>query len=196
VSDLVSFKEVANRLGVDQTTVRRLIQRSGNKLGITVRKGRSPGRNAMWANFLSREDTEHLIAYYESRNMARDEMATEETFQAFGFFCIIQLVPEAFPNRVKMGYTDYLNQRLADHQTAAPTARLLASWPCKRSWDYAAMDSITRSGCKFVLNEVYEGEVQGFIDRGGVFFAVMPKPDIKKELSEHSLLNDGGSPGK
>lgn len=196
MSDQVSFKDIASRLQVDQTTVRRLIQRSGARLGISVQKGRSPGRNAMWANFLSCEDAERLIAHYESRNLAPDEMSTEETFQTFGFFYIIQLVPEALPNRVKLGYTDNLQQRLADHQTAAPTARLLTSWPCKRSWDYAAMDSITRSGCKLVLNEVYEGEVQGFIDRGAAFFAVMPKPDVRKELSEHSPLNDGGSRGK
>jgi hypothetical protein len=48
------------------------------------------------------------------------------------------------------------------------------------------MDSITREGCKLVLNEVFEGDVQGFIDRGDRFFALMPSPDSERELSEHS----------
>ena len=27
---------------------------------------------------------------------------------------------------------------------------VLKAWPCKRSWDYVAMDSVTREGCKLV----------------------------------------------
>jgi hypothetical protein len=50
------------------------------------------------------------------------------------------------------------------------------------------MDSITREGCKLVLNEVYEGNIQDFISRAEAFFAVMPDPDVEKELSEHSPL--------
>ncbi len=52
------------------------------------------------------------------------------------------------------------------------------------------MDSITREGCKLVLNEVYEGDIEGFMARGDAFFAVMPNPDIEKELSEYSPLYD------
>jgi hypothetical protein len=72
---------------------------------------------------------------------------------------------------------------------------MLKAWPCKRSWDYAVMASITREGCKLVLNEVFEGNVEGFIERGDQFFAVMPTPESERELSEHSPLyepEDGG----
>lgn len=55
------------------------------------------------------------------------------------------------------------------------------------------MDSITRTGCKLVLNEVYEGEIKDFLERGEVFFSVMPSPDSERELSEHSPLYDAGS---
>lgn len=50
------------------------------------------------------------------------------------------------------------------------------------------MDNITRTGCKLVLNEVYEWEVQSFIDRADAFFEVMPNPDSERELSEYSPL--------
>jgi T5orf172 domain len=189
MSDLVSFKEIAARIGVDTTTVRRLIERVGAQLGITIQKSRSKGRNAMWANFLTREDAERLVSHYESRNLPRDENSAPDSFQAFGYFYLIQLVPEALPNRIKVGYTDNLERRLADHQTSAPTAKIIGSWPCKRSWDYAAMDSITREECKLVLNEVFEGDPQGFVDRANAFFAVMPKDEGKHQLSEHSPLN-------
>jgi hypothetical protein len=91
---------------------------------------------------------------------------------------------------VKVGFADNVEKRLAEHRTAAPTAKLLKAWPCKRSWDYAVMDSITRTGCKLVLNEVYEGEISGFVERGDAYFALMPDPDSERELSEHSPLSE------
>ena len=54
------------------------------------------------------------------------------------------------------------------------------------------MDSITRDGCKLVLNEVYEGAIEGFLERGEQFFSVLPNPDSEKELSEHSPLFEPG----
>jgi len=56
------------------------------------------------------------------------------------------------------------------------------------------MDSITRAGCKLVLNEVYEGEIKDFIERGDAFFSRMPSPDSERELSEHSPLYDAEAP--
>ena len=190
MADLASYKEIAKRLGVDPGTVRRLIERFGSQLGISVQKGRGKTGNAKWTHYLSREDADRLVAFYESRHSAQGDEASDDSFQAFGFFYVIQLVPEALPNRIKIGYTDNLDQRLADHQTAAPTARVIASWPCKRSWDYAAMDSITREGCKWVLNEVFEGNPDGFVQRANAFFSLMPQSPEERPLSEHSPIRE------
>ena len=54
------------------------------------------------------------------------------------------------------------------------------------------MDSITREACKLVLNEVYEGDINGFLERAERFFALMPEPDKEKELSEYSPLYVSG----
>jgi hypothetical protein len=54
------------------------------------------------------------------------------------------------------------------------------------------MDSISREECRFVLNEVYEGDLKGFITRGDAFFNVMPTPDVETELSEYSPLCNSG----
>jgi len=107
---------------------------------------------------------------------AAEETSEGATYDQYGYFYIVQLVPEALPNRVKIGFADNVEKRLAEHRTAAPTAKLVKAWPCKRSWDYAAMDRITRTGCKLVLNEVYEGEIKDFLERGDVFFSMMPNP--------------------
>lgn len=183
MDDYVSIKDMAKRLGIDPTTVRRLIERFGSQLGIAVQRGRGSTSNAKWTHYLTREDAERLAAFYETRQGVRAEEERADSFQAFGFFYVIQLVPEALPNRVRIGYTDNLEKRLAEHQTAAPTAKVIAQWPCKRSWDYAAMDSLTREGCTWVLNEVFEGEPEGFVQRGHAFFAQMPGPESVRPLS-------------
>jgi len=183
MAEMVGLAEIAKRLNVDSTTVRRLIARESDALQLEVHRGKGDKL------LLTKDDAETLIASYLARR-GPVTSSSEETakFDRYGYFYVIQLVPEALPNRVKIGFADNVEKRLAEHRTAAPTAKLLKAWPCKRSWDYAAMDSITRDGCKLVLNEVYEGDIQGFIERGEQFFAVMPNPDTEKELSEHSPL--------
>ena len=188
--ELVKIAEIAKRLGVDFTTVRRLIARESEALQLKLHRGKGD------ALLLSKDDAENLIASYEARRgpiAVNGESGADAKYDRYGYFYLIQLVPEALPNRVKIGFADSVEKRLAEHRTAAPTAKLIKSWPCKRSWDYAAMDSITRNGSKLVLNEVFEGEIRGFIERSDAFFEVMPNPDTEKDLSEHSPLYDANS---
>jgi hypothetical protein len=180
---MIGMPEIAKRLKVDTGTVRRPIARESESLRLTLHRGK------MDRLFLSREDAHRLIASYEARRGPVSAPAEDAArLERCGSSYVIQLVPEALPNRVKIGYADSVDQRLNEHRTAAPTAKLLKAWPCKRSWDYAAMDSITRQGCKLVLNEVYEGDITGFLERAESFFALMPSPNSEKELSEHSPL--------
>jgi hypothetical protein len=183
MAELVSIWDIAKRCNVEVTTVRRFIARVGDTLGVQLQRGKGDKL------LLSREDADRIVAAYEARRgPVRCDPTEAEKFDGFGFFYLIQLIPEAIPNRVKIGFADDAEKRLGEHRTAAPTAKLLKKWPCKRSWDYAAMDSITREGCKLVLNEVYEGDINGFIARGDAFFALMPLPETEKELSPHSPL--------
>lgn len=190
MAEMIGIPEIARRLGVDMATVRRLIARESEVLQLTLHRGKADRL------LLSKDDADRLIASYEARRGPVSEAGEDAAkFDRYGFFYVIQLVPEAIPNRVKVGFADNVEKRLTEHKTAAPTAKLLKTWPCKRSWDYAAMDSITREGCKLVLNEVFEGDVQGFIDRGDRFFALMPNPDSERELSEHSPLYESEDVG-
>jgi hypothetical protein len=183
MAEMLGIAEIAKRLNVEVTTVRRLIARESDALKLEVQRGKGDKL------LLTREDAEKLIASYEAR---RGPISSSEenspAFDRYGYFYIIQLIPEILPNRVKIGFADNVEKRLNEHRTAAPTAQLLKAWPCKRSWDYAAMDSITREGCKLVLNEVYEGDIAALIARGEAFFSLMPDPDSERELSEHSPL--------
>ncbi len=183
MGEKLPLAEIAKRLNLDTSSVRRLIARESEALKLQLFRGKSD------KIFLSKEDAEKLIASYQAgRGVSTLSGPDDVKYDRYGYFYLIQLVPEALPNRVKIGFADNVEKRLEEHRTAAPTAKLLKAWPCKRSWDYAAMDSISRDGCKLVLNEVYEGDLQGFIERAEQFFAVMPNPDSEKELSQHSPL--------
>ena len=185
--EMVTIAEIAKRLQVDLHYRARLIARESDTLLLQLHRGKGDKL------LLSKDDAERLIASYEARRgpiPVSGEPGADVKYDRYGYFYLIQLVPEALPDRVKIGFADNVEKRLAEHRTAAPTARLLKSWPCKRSWDYAAMDSIARNGCKLVLNAVFEGEITGFIERGDAFFSVMPNPDTEKDLSERSPLYD------
>lgn len=182
----VTFYQLAEELSVDASTIRR----NSRRLKLEIRREKTPTSRGMMVNCLTREDADKLRAFFESRARPEELNGTdsEAILQRFGHFYVIQLVPEALPNRVKIGFTDNLRQRLHDHQTSAPTARLIKSWPCKRSWDQAAMDAIAREDCCLVMNEVYEGDVDGFIKRGEEFFRQLPSQETAVRLSEHSPL--------
>ncbi len=178
-----TFRELADQLEVSIDTVRRTVR----KLEFTVRKEKTSASKGASVHCLNIDEANQLISHFENRDSHVSNI-DQASFNRFGYFYIIQLIPEAIPNRVKIGYTDNLETRLKEHQTAAPTAKYLGHWNCKRSWDQAAMDSITRSGCSLVMNEVYEGDIEGFLKRANEFFDVMPESYDKPILSKYSPL--------
>ncbi len=202
MNDYVSFYELAKRLGVSYDTVRRNIEKFGDELGITVQKMKVQGSKGALTQCVSGEDANTLTAFFENKSKSDLIGVSDEnkvSFRRFGYFYIIQLVPELMPNRVKIGFTDNPEQRLREHQTSAPTARFVKYWECRRSWDQSVMDSVTREGCSLVMNEVYEGNVESFVCRAEAFFAVMPCGSTKVPLAQSSPLretpdDEGGPP--
>jgi len=188
MAEFLTFREIADKLDVGVDTVRRTVRRLSKNSEITLLKRKTPNSKGATVHCLSVDDSNKLISYFENRNKPiSGENIDNAAFQRFGYFYIIQLIPEAIPNRVKIGYTDNLETRLREHQTSAPTAKYIGHWKCKRSWDQAAMDSITREDCKFIMNEVYEGDIKKFLNRAEEFFRILPKSS-KKILSEYSPL--------
>ena len=166
---MVSIRKVAEELGVGVRHAQRLVQRRARALEITPHYGR---RRAL---SLSREDADRLIADYHPTRVSPAAHAGMPA--GVGYFYLIQTHPDELANRVKLGYTDNLQTRLADHRTNAPTLKLLKSWPCKRTWEDAAKDSITRDESRPIggsRSEVFDGPVQGFLQRAEAFFALMP----------------------
>lgn len=181
----LTFKEIADELGVSVDTIRRNVRNQKKALQIEPLKQKTPSSKGALVSCLSSTDAEKIIRYYRSRGSSKSEVDNNRNF---GYFYIIQLIPEFQPDRVKIGFADDVKKRFKEHQTASPTAKLIGHWPCKRAWDQSAMDSITRSGCMLVLNEVYEGSIDGFIERAEQFFNIMPDPTTEIELSDFSPL--------
>jgi hypothetical protein len=189
MADYISLPDLAEKLDMDRTSVRRAVQKLHKQLGITIVRRRTATSNGQLVNCLTTDDANKFYHYHEKRKEGPSAKTVEASAtHSYGYFYIIQLVPEALPDRVKIGYTDNLKTRLAEHQTSAPTAQIVAHWKCKRSWDQAVMDCITREGCALVMNEVFEGDIESMRERAEKFFAMMP--DIKEEvpLSPHSPL--------
>ena len=190
--EYLTLDQVAEMIGVEVTAVRRAVRIIQSSAGLEILKGKVPERSRR-ALCVSDSHARLIVEHFSSRQTQTAltliaEPRVNLSLGGHGFFYIIQLVPEALPNRVKIGYTDNLDNRVKEHQTSAPTLKLIKSWRCRRAWDQAAMDSITQSGCHHVMNEVYEGDIQEFVRRADAFFAVMPPEKSKIPLSPHSPL--------
>lgn len=177
MSEYITLKQLSSEIGVDKSNLRKYILASG----FTIVKIRDKTRQLVMA-----VTTEEAVAIVERRtgegygvngNGVRID-------SGIGFFYIIQLVPELDPRRVKLGFTNNVDRRLVTHRTACPYAQVVAAYPCKQVWEFAAMDSITRQGCKLVASEVFEcDDISALVEIANKFFENMPDPAFRVELS-------------
>ena len=165
----VSIKELAELLGLDRSNTRKCVK----KLGYEFHKRRTADSRSQLTLCLTKTEADEILAKRAEAGYLRSSAITSGDV---GFFYVIQLVPELDPKRVKLGFAENVEQRLSQHRTAAPTAKLLKSWPCRKVWEQTAIDALTRDGCRLILNEVFECDDQeSVIQRGNVFFASLPR---------------------
>jgi len=92
-----------------------------------------------------------------------------------GVFYVVQLEPVHDPGRFKAGFTVEIEGRLQKHRCSAPYAQCLKTWPCRRTWERAAMDCITDK-CEQLHTEVFRSPtLELVVRRAEGFFEVMPK---------------------
>lgn len=181
--EFTSIKELANRLGMDRSHARRYIL----KLGYTFHKRRTQDSGGQLTLCVSSDEAEEIASQRADQGFTAQNVVTVSDV---GLFYIIQLVPELDPKRLKLGFAESIEQRLSQHRTAAPTAKALRAWPCKRTWEATAIDSLTWVNCRLILNEVFECEnPETLLERGDAFFNMLPQPGIRTPLAESSPLN-------
>jgi hypothetical protein len=181
--DYVSIKELARRLGMDRSHARRYVL----KLGYSFHKRRTPDSANQLTLCVTSAEAEEIASRRAEKGFTASTVAA---LSNVGVFYVIQLVPDLDPRRLKLGFAETLEHRLSQHRTAAPTARVLRAWPCKRSWELAAIDALTREGCRLLLNEVFEcDEPEALVKRGDAFFTMLPAPEVRPPLASASPLN-------
>ena len=176
----LSLKELARLLGMDRSHARRYVL----KLGVTFHRRRTADSANQLTLAVNKEEADGILAQRREQGFLG---AGPVLLADVGVFYVIQVVPELAPLRVKLGFAGDLSDRLAQHRTAAPTAAVLKFWPCRRSWETTAMDALTASGCRFILNEVFECEsLDDLSRRGDAFFSLLPEPMAKLPVAEAS----------
>lgn len=182
-SEWVSIKELCVTLGLDRTHLRRYAR----KLGFHFEQMRTPDSRNQLTLCLSRVDAERLYAMREEMGFNNSGVVTPTDV---GVFYVIQVVPELAPGRVKLGFTENLEKRLAEHRTSAPTAQALANWGCRRAWERTVMDALTSTGCALILNEVFQcDDLDDLVQRGDTLFELLPEPGQSTPLAPESPLN-------
>jgi T5orf172 domain len=98
---------------------------------------------------------------------------TNKSHNENGFFYIIALVPEYNRGRLKVGFASNVEERLGQHRTAAPTAELVRSWPCKRAFEKTIIAALSSLG-KQVRNEVYDFDsVELIVAKADMLFSLL-----------------------
>jgi hypothetical protein len=188
--DYVSIKELAKRLGMDRSHARRYVL----KLGYSFHKRRTPDSGSQLSVCVTSAEADEIASQRAEKGFTA---STVVAISDVGVFYAIQLVPDLDPKRLKLGFAESLEQRLAQHRTAAPTARVLRAWPCKRSWELTVIDALTCEGCRLILNEVFEcDELDALVNRGDAFFSMLPAPDVRAPLANASPLNSAAQDRK
>lgn len=178
--EFISIKHLADKLGMDRSHARRYVL----KLGFKPQKRRTPDSGNQLTLTVTAQEATTILKQREDQGFIGSGLVVESET---GCFYIIQLIPELDSKRIKLGFTVDLNDRLTQHRTVAPTAKVVKSWPCKRVWEVTIMDCLSSMGCRHILNEVFEcDDLKGLLKRGEELFRILPDPRYKLELSEYS----------
>jgi hypothetical protein len=168
IMEYITLTQLAVELGLDRSNMRKYVLKNG----FSPVRVRTPESRAQLTLAVTKDEAEIIRALRQNEGYSN---TVKPVNGANGHFYIIQVVPEFAPHRVKLGFASDTQARLDAHRTSAPTAKLIKSWPCKRSWEVCAITSVTRDGCTLVANEVYDcDDLKNLVKRGDDFFRIMP----------------------
>lgn len=178
----VAIVDLADELQVQKSWLFKILKKHRIETG---RRRESERGNQMVAT-ISAADAETIRS--EVRDSKRQlEAPREQTGDVEGdnpfdgVFYMLQLEPEHDPGRFKVGFTTDPDGRLRKHRCSAPYARVLKSWPCRPIWERTAIECATH-GLEQIHTEVFRAEsIDGVIERGNRFFAVMPRVELLAE---------------
>ena len=178
---LTCLTSLAKELGMDNSNLRKYVL----KKGINYSMARDPINRQMSMSFAPKDAD--ILRFTRTKEGFSKINAPVCINGDVGAFYAVQLIPEFAPNRLKLGFSNDTMGRLSTHRCSSPTAIMLKSWDCKRSWERAAMDSATRQDCILIANEVYDCDsLENVLGRLDTFFSIMPA--VRKHRSTRSAV--------
>lgn len=164
---MILVSDLAAELGIDRSNLQKFIKKNG----IETARMRTRGTRNQSALALTPEAADEVRRLREGFTM---DGLPSPPVNGWGEFYVVQIAPDLDPRRVKLGYTTNMDGRLASYRTIVPTALVVQVWPCKLSWEQAAIDCVTK-GYPALGGEVFEcPDVQSLLDRCTEFFGMMP----------------------
>jgi hypothetical protein len=170
--NLIAVAELADELGTYRATIFKIAKR----LGIQPVKRRDSERGGQKIALVTPGEATRIREAFTTGRRSSDEASADAVAFAAdeGWFYLIELEPEHDPGRFKVGFTTDLDGRLRHHRCSAPFAQYKKHWPCRRTWERAAIDCVT-AGLEQLHTEVFRGtSLDEVLARGERFFAVMP----------------------
>ena len=155
--DFVTIGELARMIGMDKSHALRFTKKLRTPR-VRIRTAKS-GNQATVA--FTQADAEAVCRARElSGYSLRNGDSSFAPDPNSGFFYVIQLIPEFSKNRIKLGFTNDLSARLAEHRTTCPTAVYAITFPCRREWEATIMQFIAAgAGLTWIGGEVFEGDI-------------------------------------
>lgn len=181
----VAVADLADELGVYKQSIFRIAKR----LDVQTVKRREPTRgNQLIALVSEAGATAIRDAVAQGRRGGVQSVSDVAEFAPDeGWFYLIQLEPEHDSGRLKVGFTTDLDGRLRHHRCSAPFAVYRKTWPCRRTWERAAVDSMT-TGLEQLHTEVFRGPcLDEVVERGDRFFSVMPSVRVVLEADDEQI---------
>jgi hypothetical protein len=178
----IAVAELADELGTYRATIFKIAKR----LGIQPVKRRDAARGGQQISLVTTIEASTIREEFSTGRRTGDQAAGDAVPLAVdeGMFYVIQLEPEHDAGRFKVGFTTDLEGRLRHHRCSAPFAQYKRNWPCRRTWERAAIDCMT-AGLEQLHTEVFRGpSLDQVLDRGDRFFSVMPAVGVIPEVDD------------
>lgn len=180
-SNRISLPELADELQCHKQTLFKVAKR----LNINPTKQRDIDRKNQLVSTITLAEAQLLRDEITSKGRISSALGNlNELGLDEGVFYLIQLEPDHDPGRIKLGFTTELEGRLRKHRCSAPFAISVKSWPCRRTWERAAMDCITVDA-EQIHTEIFRVKsIMDVIEKADKFFAIMPSVNLAEEIEE------------
>lgn len=159
-----TLKTLAGDIRMDRSHLRKLCIR----LGIDMQKIRDPDGGGRGQAMLAVSD----LDAQRIRAHRADYRPGKVQADGAGMFYAIRPNPTLAPCRVKVGFSRSLDARLATYRTICPRAELIGSWPCRPSFEAAAIAAVSR-GSVMLSTEILETKPEDVLTRATEFFRLV-----------------------